>query len=159
MGPVPFLYAASTAMSVLGDKEYNKSLKEDAKAAAADAMFTAEQLEINAKAVEAQGTRSAYFMRKKGETIASDARASMAAGGGSASDAGAIDRIADIDAATDYNVLATLYDSRRRSEGMKAQAGAKRREAAAARKAAKKKKRSSIGTVISGAASIFGASE
>jgi len=148
---VPALQAGATVLDLKGISEYNKNLSEDAKAEAADAMFTAKQLEANAKAVKAQGTRSAYFQRKQGETAESDARARMAAGGGGVD----TEKLAEFKSVTDYNVMAQLYDSERRAKGLSEQAGAKRREAALAMKRAKRKKKSYIGTILSGSASIY----
>ena len=148
---IPALQAGATMLQYQGTREYNQSLEDDAKAEAADALFTAEQLEANAKAIQAQGSRAAYFRRRDADIMESDAKAAMAAGGGGVDTQG----LADINTAGDYNVVAELFDSERRASGVKKQAEAKRVEARLAEQRARRKKRSGLGSVLSGAASVF----
>jgi len=86
----------------------------------------AEQMHRNAIATEASGTVVAGERRKEGDRMISDARAAMAAQGGSASDAGAIERAGEIGEMTDYNVLAALFESRTQSAGQHQAAEIKR---------------------------------
>jgi len=65
----------------------------------------AAQMRRAATAKKAEGSRQAYDMREAGERVMSDARAAMAAGGGTTD----IKQLADIKETTDYNVLSTIF--------------------------------------------------
>lgn len=67
------------------------------------------QIRKNAIAKRAKATREAQKIKRRGDIMASNARAAMAASGGVASDPGAIDRLAGIGEITDYNTFAALY--------------------------------------------------
>jgi len=66
--------------------------------------------EFRAKTQTAAGTRKAGEAKRAGDIVTSDARAAMAAGGGSASDPGAISTIGKIQSEAEYNALAALYE-------------------------------------------------
>lgn len=65
---------------------------------------------FKAKTQKATGSRRAYEAGREGDIVASDARAAMAAGGGSTTDAGATKILGDIGAQADYNALSALYE-------------------------------------------------
>ena len=66
--------------------------------------------EFQAKTQLATGTRRAGEAKREGDIVASDARAAMAAGGGSTTDPGAIQNLAKIKSEADYNALTALYE-------------------------------------------------
>ncbi len=78
-------------------------------AAAGDAAIKAG--EFKAKTQRAAGSRKAYEAGREGDIVQSNARAAMAAGGGSTTDAGATKILGDIGAQADYNALSALYES------------------------------------------------
>ena len=78
-----------------------------------------ELMRRNAEAVEVRGTVVAGQQRKEGVRYLSDIRAAMAGQGGSATDAGAVERAGEIGERTDYNVLAALYESRTKAYAMR----------------------------------------
>ena len=86
--------------------------------------FTARQLERNAKARFALGTRQAYEEQRQGRVIMSNARAAMAASGGSTTDAGAVNQLADIKQTSDYNAMSAIFGAKSEAQGLfeKAQA-------------------------------------
>lgn len=95
--------------------------------------FQASQLEANAKASKAKGTRDAEEERRRGDIILSNARAAMAGSGGVTTDAGAIETLAGIQNETDYNSLATLYEGDERATSLRTAASAKKYEGKIAR--------------------------
>ena len=115
--------------------------------------FQAKQLERNARALEAKGTRDAAEIRRQGKVLSSNARAAMAGAGGSASDAGAVEGLAKLKGATDYNALAALFESETKADEMTAKARAKTFQARQAEEAGAKK---SLSTVLSNSDKIFG---
>ena len=66
--------------------------------------------EFEAKTAMAKGTRKAFEAKREGDIVQSAARAAMAAGGGSASDASAIETLARIKQKAGYNALSALYE-------------------------------------------------
>lgn len=68
--------------------------------------FAAKQMKRNAKAMMAEAGREASASRKEGDLVKSRATALMAAQGGGVDSS----RLAEIEQATDYNVLASLYE-------------------------------------------------
>jgi len=90
------LIVASTVISA-------KAAHEEGKAAEAAAEF-------KAKTQRAAGTRKAYEAKRSGDIVASQARAAMAAGGGSASDPGAIETLGKIKSEAEYGSLAAMYE-------------------------------------------------
>jgi hypothetical protein len=109
---------------ILGGMAEEKSAKRDAA-----------QMVRNAKARYAEGTRAAGETQRQGQRMLSDARAAMAAGGGTTTDAGAIEQQAKIQQATDYNALASLFEAETESDAMKYGAAVKRYEGKAAKRA------------------------
>lgn len=65
---------------------------------------------FKAKTQRAKGSRKAYEAGREGEILESNARAAMAAGGGSTTDAGATKILGDIGAQAEYNALSALYE-------------------------------------------------
>ncbi|MES9841227.1 MAG: hypothetical protein ABW134_11795 [Candidatus Thiodiazotropha endolucinida] len=86
--------------------------------------FTTKQLERNAKARFALGTRQAYEEQRQGRIMMSNARAAMGASGGTTTDAGAINQLADIKQTSDYNAMSAIFGAKSESQGIfeKAQA-------------------------------------
>lgn len=115
------------------------------------AEFTAKQLERNAKARYAQGTRQAYEEQRQGRIMLSNARAAMGASGGSTADAGAIQQLAGIKADTDYNAMSAIFGAESESQGLYEKAQAVRFEGKAKSLATKTR---GISSVLSDAAKI-----
>lgn len=88
--------------------------------------FQAEQLEANAKASLAKGSRDAEQERRRGEILLSNARAAMAANGGITTDAGAVGNLAELQNVVDYNSLATLYEGENQATAQRTAAEGKR---------------------------------
>lgn len=76
------------------------------------ARFEANQIFENAKAIEALGIRESNDVRLRGDIMISNAKAAMAAGGGSTKDASAIELEAGILKNRDYNAAAKVYESK-----------------------------------------------
>ncbi len=139
------LAIAGTALSAYGQNKASKAEKKEAYRYAA-------QIRRNAGAQYASDQLQAAEYTREGERVVSNARASIAAGGGVTTDAGSIDILSKIDREATYNRLAALYDARNNYEGNLAKADAVRREGKNARTAAKYQ----IGaTVLKGAGSAF----
>ena len=98
--------------------------------AAAGARSEAAQLRQNASAALATGTRQSYEQRRQGERLKSDAVALNAAGGGGM-DTAMLERMARIEADTEYSVLARLYEGQTQSAALRYAARAKEEEARA----------------------------
>lgn len=82
---------------------------------------TAAQSAISARRAnqaQASGQRRAIEVRRQGDQVQSDARAAMAASGGVTDDAGAIQQLADIQQAFDYNALSALYEGDSEARGL-----------------------------------------
>jgi hypothetical protein len=116
---VPYLIGASTLISIGAAGEEGEAIQA--------------AKEFQAKTSYAAGTRKARETKRQGDILESGARAIMAAGGGSASDPGAIETTGKIGAETDYNALAAMYEGKTgadiaRYEGRVAKQAAKRRQ-------------------------------
>lgn len=98
-----------------------------------------------AQTQRARGTRTAYEEKRRGEMVASDARAAMAAGGGTTTGAGAISTLGKIGTETDYNALAALYEGEEEA----------RITMIEGKRQAKAAKRRGLSTLISGGAGIY----
>lgn len=108
------------------------------------ARFKAKQVERNAIAKRAQGTRQTQEGLRLGRKLQSDAQAIMAAGGGSTTDAAAIEQKASLQQATDYNALTALFEAGEQAEGLDLAAQGIRVEGKAAKKAGQRKALSTI---------------
>lgn len=115
--------------------------------------FEARQINRNANAIATKGTRDAAEVRRQGKIIASNARAAMGASGGVASDAGGIEDLAEIKKVTDYNALATLFESETKAGGLRTQAEALK---LGAKKDYLKGAQKTIGTIMSDSDKMFG---
>ena len=121
---------------------------------AANAAGKRQQSELNRQAerVQGLGSREAYEFARRGRHIEGDATAGLVAGGGS-TDAGSIDRLAQIAAETNYNALSALYDANEEAEQLRFQG----REARAAGKRAKTAGYlGAAGSILQGGASLAG---
>jgi hypothetical protein len=117
------------------------------------AKFKAQQIERNAKAKRASGTRQTQEGLRKGRVLESDAIAQMAAGGG-AFDAGSIEQLAGLKQATDYNALTALFEAEEQAKGMDLAAKSVRIEGKMAKK---KGQRKALSTILTGAQEgVFG---
>ena len=108
------------------------------------ARFKAKQVERNAIAKRAQGTRQTQEGLRIGRKLQSDAQAQMSAGGGSTTDVGAIEQKAKLKSATDYNALTALFESEEQAKGMDLAAKGIRMEGKMAKKAGQRKALSTI---------------
>jgi len=90
------LVGASTMLGVAGSISEGEAAQKSAR--------------FKAKTQRAAGSHKAYEAGREGEILESNARAAMAAGGGSTTDAGATKVIGDIGAQSSYNALAALYE-------------------------------------------------
>lgn len=107
--------------------------------------FKAKQIERNATAKRAQGTRQAQEGFRFGKKSQSDMQAIMAASGGSTTDAGAIEQKAELESVTDYNALTALFEAEEQAKGMDLAAKGARMEGKMAKKAGQRK---AIGTIM-----------
>lgn len=96
------------------------------------AKFEAKQMRANAKAIEAQGQRTAKEKRWEGDMTKSADLARQAASGGGVDTS----RQAKIQNMTDYNALAAIYESRTQADVMRDMAKMREREGREARRAA-----------------------
>ena len=117
--------AMATAMSaggqIAGGIQANRSAK-----------FSSEQMDRNALAELAMGSRDAAEIRRQGDVMQSDARAAMAAGGGTTTDAGAIGTLGKLKQVSDYNALSALFGAQTKASSLRDAAKAKRYEGKAA---------------------------
>ena len=136
MGDAIGLKGAGTILgagsSILGGSAADKAMR-----------FQAKQLERNAKATRAKGTRATQEGLRKGRVLESDAIAQMAAGGGGTD----IKGLADLKQVTDYNALAALFEAETQAEGLDLAAKGKRMEGKMARK---KGQLGGLSTIMSG---------
>jgi len=117
------------------------------------AKFKAQQIERNAKARRASGTRETQEGLRKGRALQSDAIAQMAAGGG-AFDAGSIEQLAELKQTTDYNALTALFEAEEQAKGLDLAAKGTRIEGKMAKK---KGQRKALSTILTGASEgVFG---
>lgn len=117
------------------------------------ARFKAKQIERNAIAKRAEGTRQTQEGLRIGRKLQSDAIAAMAAGGGSTTDVGAIEQQAKLKQVTDVNALTALFEAEEQAKGMDLAAKGVRLEGKMAKK---KGQRQALSTIISSdAASDF----
>jgi len=117
------------------------------------AKFKAQQIERNAKARRASGTRETQEGLRKGRVLQSDAIAQMAAGGG-AFDAGSIEQLAELKQTTDYNALTALFEAEEQAKGLDLAAKGVRIEGKMAKK---KGQRKALSTILTGAdQGVFG---
>lgn len=121
MLPAALMMGGSTVLNVISSIEQGKNAYENA-------YKGAQELEATGDAALAAGTRAAYLSKKEGDKVLSDARAQMAASGGSASDAGAIDRLSKIKSKSEYNSLAALFEGKTARKGAYRQASRLREE-------------------------------
>jgi len=132
------LMAATTVLNM-------SSASSAAEAAYADAA----RLERMATARYAKGTREAGEEKRQGDIVLSNARAAMAAGGGTTTDPAAIEAQGKIASEGEYNSLMAMYEGKLESEDM-------RDQAASIRKAAKDKaKHAKIASVLKFASGMF----
>jgi hypothetical protein len=119
--PITLALVAGTALNAAGSI---------AGGAAADSAAKAEamQMESNADQAYATGTRRSYQAGKDGEAFASDVVAAQVAAGGTSNDPQALRQRAKADAATEYNVLAELYQGKVNRQDLKRQAYTRRIE-------------------------------
>jgi hypothetical protein len=92
------------------------------------AKFSAQQAERNALAELAAGVSEATEQRRQGRAVQSDARAAMAAGGGTTTDPGAIETLGKIGQVSEYNALSALFGGQNRAEALRTAARARRAE-------------------------------
>jgi len=117
-----------------------------------ETQYEAAQLDQNANAKTAQGTREAAEKLRKGRVAVSDAQAQMAAGGGLASDAGSVEQLAQIEQVAEYNALNALYSRNTEAAGLRDQAKGKRYSGKVAKKAGRAK---ALSTIISGGSKAY----
>ena len=115
--------------------------------------FEARQLDRNAKALSAKGSRDEQEIRRQGKVLSSNARAAMGGAGGVVGDAGGIESLAGLKGATDYNALAALFESETKADSLKTKARSARMEGSRAMTTGVKK---SLSTVLKNSDKIFG---
>lgn len=106
----------------------------------------AKQMRQQAKAQEAQGIAESQEIGRQTEVNLSDARAAMAAGGGTTTDSGAIQMLGKIGEVGEFNALSALFGGRSKAQNT--------RQAAAAKKSSAKN--AFIGDIIGGGATALG---
>lgn len=143
--PITMMAVGSTVLSVAGTLE-------EGKGAVRAAEFEAGQLEEQATARYARGTREAYEAKRAGDIMESRARAVMAAGGGLASDPQAIEQLGRIGAESEYEALTAMYEGETEAAGLRRQAAARRYGGKMKKRAAKFK---ALSTAISGGSKAY----
>ena len=113
----------------------------------------AKQLKRKANAITAKGTREAEEQRRRGKVMASNARAQMAGSGASASDAGAIEHLGNVEHLTKYNSLNALFEAETDAGAEKLAARSSEYQGRRARNQGGVK---SLATVLKDADKIFG---
>lgn len=88
------------------------------------ARFEAKQVESNAKAVDAQGLRTATNIRRNTRGILGDMKAAQAVGGGTTTSASSIRQQAKMKDRGDFNALAAIFGAGAQSDGLRNQAKA-----------------------------------
>ena len=122
-------------MQMVAGVEKGKAQLEEGRARDMAKRYEARQLVTKSKAEQAKGQREAIEQRRKGEIFLSDAIAAAAAGGGVTTDAAAIEDIAKVNQAIDYNALSALYDAELEAQTLRQQAKSRVWEGKLARKA------------------------
>lgn len=130
--PVTMLMVGSTALSIGSTLVQGEAAHQAGK-------YEGKQLEQQATARYAAGTREAHESRQATERILSNARAAQAASGGVTTDPGAIEQLGKLGQRGKYNELAALYEAETESAGLRAQAEARRKAGKDARKASRTK--------------------
>lgn len=137
MDPVSLMAVASTGLQVMGQLQQGKAIKKSKD-------FEEAQLQQQATARYAEGTREAYEQRRRSDIVESNARAAMAASGGTTTDEAAEGQLAKIGAEGDYNVLASLFDAKLDAQGLQNRAAAADYEGKLARKESRFKALSTV---------------
>ena len=114
--------------------------------------FESRQINRNANAIAAKGSRDAQEVRRQGKLMASNARAAMAGSGGMVGDAGGIEGLAAIKQVSDQNALSVLFESDTQSENLRMKSRAVKQSA---RGDIATGVRKSLGTVLRDADKIF----
>ena len=146
MDPVTLMAVAATGLQAAGQLRQGKAIKQQKD-------FEEAQLKQQATARYAEGTREAYEERRRADIVSSNARAAMAASGGTTTDEGASEQLAKIGAEGDYNVLASLFDAKVDAQSLQTRAAAADYEGKLARKESRFK---ALSTVIGGASDWWG---
>jgi len=102
-----------------GANEFSKAL-----GAATTYKFQAGQERQAARAAIASGSREAYEAAREGRIVESDARAAMAAGGGSSADPGMVRLLSRIGRDAQYDSLAAMFEGEQAAYGHRTQAAA-----------------------------------
>jgi len=145
MGDPVTMLTISTMMSASGDLA-------EGNAARSAGNFNAAQLQAKGKAKYAEGTRRAFEASRQANITESNARAAMAGGGGSTTDAGASETLALIGAEGDYQALSALYEGKTERAGYDAQAHEEKR---AGRAKQRGKKWKALSTLITGGSAAY----
>lgn len=125
------LVGAGTLLSMGGDIAQGRIAEQTAK--------------FRAKTQRAAGSRRAYEAKREGEYVESAARAAMAAGGGTTTDAGASKILGDIGAESEYKALSALYEGETEADISEWEGRAKKRAS----------KVQALSTLLSGGAGVY----
>lgn len=139
------LMIAGTVLSTVSTLKQGDAIDQAAK-------FEAKQLERNAKATFAEGTRAAAEHMRQGRIAESNSRAQMAGSGGVTDDPSAVQTLGESNANAQYNALAAMYSYKSAAQGQTTQAQARRLEGKNAKRASRLK---ALSTVISGGANTL----
>ena len=142
---IPFITIATTVLGGAGQISQGR----DANIAAE---FEARQMERNARASFAEGTRASSEHLRQGRIAQSNMRAQMAGSGGVTDDPGATETLGETGRDAKYNALAAMYSYKARSQGQSFQAQARRLEGGIAERASRWK---GLSTVLSGATKAY----
>ncbi len=138
--------AASTVVTAGGQLAKGQAAKMGAD-------YEAKQMEQQGKEEYASSTREAQERKSQADLLVSAARARSAGSGADASDVGMTERIADIESAGDYNVLASLFEGKVKQRSLVSQAEAARWGGKVAYKEARTQ---ALGTAIKGGSKSYG---
>lgn len=141
-----FMKVGSTALNI-------KSILDQGEDTYENAMRSAAEMRDQGDAALASATYTARADRQAADELIGDTRAAAAAGGGLASDAGTIERLADIDERDKFNSMAALFRGKTQRKQAYGQAAITER---AGKKAYTASRRQAFATALSGGAQAAG---
>jgi hypothetical protein len=112
---VPAMMVAQTAMGTLGALKEGSAAYAQGKLDRSAAYEEGNQHLQNSTEALGDANRKAYDIRRQGKIMESDAVAAMVAGGGSASDAGAIEHLSKVHQANEYDALSAVFEGDKRA--------------------------------------------
>lgn len=166
MAALPFiamgLQVAGSAVSAMGTIAGGRAAEQAGMLQQQAMEYRAKQEEIAANQSRAEAQRAAFEKQREGRLLLSQLVARAAAGGGGVDDPTTLNLGGNIKGRAEYNVLLEMYKGENRARGLEDSATASRYTGMAALYEGQAKRQaatsSALGTIISGAGSVFGGS-